>query len=202
MVSETRLWTLLLEILSIMNTSRVIYTHTRDSCCELQFHFWSSIGNIYHSNRLQQKVFCNCNSCQLFIKLVDLVSVDCYTSAHVALLPNWVLKVQLFRSFRSHIKPWSQIPLRTPYERFLTIYATVKNRLYGVRKGICDQGFRDHSFSSEIHTQNSGIHSQIVIQPLLWIGFHYDLEVNSTPNEMIPNMTPKRLDFHSIALRE
>ena len=39
------------------------------------------------------------------------------------------------------IKPWSQIPLRTPYERFLTIYATVKNRSYGVRKGICDQGF-------------------------------------------------------------
>ena len=34
----------------------------------------------------------------------------------------------------------SQIPLRTPYERFLTIYAMVKNRSYGVRKGICDQG--------------------------------------------------------------
>ena len=40
-----------------------------------------------------------------------------------------------------YLKPWSQIPLRTPYERFLTIYATVKNRSYGVRKGICDQGF-------------------------------------------------------------
>ena len=39
------------------------------------------------------------------------------------------------------LKPWSQIPLRTPYERFLTIYATVKNCSYGVRKGICDQGF-------------------------------------------------------------
>ena len=24
---------------------------------------------------------------------------------------------------------------------FLTIYEMVKNRLYGVRKGICDQGF-------------------------------------------------------------
>ena len=34
-----------------------------------------------------------------------------------------------------------------PYERrtnnFLTIYAMVKNRSYGVRKGICDQGFMD-----------------------------------------------------------
>ena len=32
-----------------------------------------------------------------------------------------------------------------PYERrtnnFLTIYVMVKNRSYGVRKGICDQGF-------------------------------------------------------------
>ena len=31
---------------------------------------------------------------------------------------------------------------------------------------------------------------------------HYDLGVNSSPDDVIPNMTPKRVDFHSTALRE
>ena len=30
--------------------------------------------------------------------------------------------------------------ITTHYEHFLTIYVMVKNRSYGVRKGICDQG--------------------------------------------------------------
>ena len=54
----------------------------------------------------------------------------------------------------------------------------------------------------KIHSQNSGIHSQkgdsnhyFGMDSTLW-------EWISTPNEVIPNMTPKRVDFHSAALRE
>ena len=43
------------------------------------------------------------------------------------------------------IVPWLSLGHKYPYERrtnnFLTIYVMVKNRSYGVRKGICDQGF-------------------------------------------------------------
>ena len=39
-----------------------------------------------------------------------------------------------------------------------------------------------------------------VIQPLLRGGFHYNFGADSTPKEVIPNMTPKRVDFHSTAL--
>ena len=43
-----------------------------------------------------------------------------------------------------------------PYKRrtndFLAIYVMVKNRSYGVRKGICDQGF-NHKCSCELQYQ-------------------------------------------------
>ena len=41
-----------------------------------------------------------------------------------------------------------------------------------------------------------------VIQTLLWSGIHYNLGCDSTPNEVIYNMNPKRVDCHSTALRE
>ena len=40
---------------------------------------------------------------------------------------------------------------------------------------------------------------RVIQTTILWSGFHY-LGVGSTPNEVVPNMTPKRVDFHSTAI--
>ena len=51
------------------------------------------------------------------------------------------------------------------------------------------------SFGVEIHPQNSGIHSQSDSN-------HTTLEWIPLQNEVIHNMTPKSVDFHSTVLRE
>ena len=69
--------------------------------------------------------------------------------------------------------------------------------------GITSFGVEIHAQNSGIHAQNSGIHSQKsdsnhysgVDSTIFRVDFH-------SQNEVIPNMTPKRVDFHSNALRE
>ena len=63
-----------------------------------------------------------------------------------------------------------------------------KSTLLGVILGII-------SFGVEIHAQEW-------FKPLLWSGFYYFESGFPLQTEVIPNMTPKRVDFHSTALRE
>ena len=59
------------------------------------------------------------------------------------------------------------------------------------------------SFGVEIHAQSSGIHSQ-KSDLNHYFGVDSTIFESGFPlrNKMIPNLTPKRVDFHSTALRE
>ena len=71
-----------------------------------------------------------------------------------------------------------------------------KSTLLGVIWGII-------SFGVEIHAQNSGIHSQ-KSDSNHYFGVDSTIFESGFPlqNEVIPNMNPKRVDFHSATLRE
>ena len=71
-----------------------------------------------------------------------------------------------------------------------------KSTLLGVILGITS------FWSGNPHSNYWNPLSKEWFKSLLWSGFHYNLGVDSTPNEVIPNMMPKRVDFHSTALRE
>ena len=88
-----------------------------------------------------------------------------------------------------------------------------RQRLLSKCTGVEIHSFRSHiirrqkttitSFGVEIHAQNTESTHKRVIQTttLEWIPLFW--EWISTPNdEVIPNMTPKRVDFHFAALRE
>ena len=71
-----------------------------------------------------------------------------------------------------------------------------KSTLLGVILGIIRFGVEIHAQNSDIHSQKSDSNHYFGVDSTI-----YNLGMDSTPNEVIPNMTSKRVDFHSTAIK-
>ena len=62
---------------------------------------------------------------------------------------------------------------------------------------FCESYSGSLRFGVEIHSQSSGIHSKVVVWIILLRVDSTILSVDFHSKRSIPNMTPKRVDFHS-----